>query len=51
VNVRSNDAFDWLTAALTSFERSIGCLSHRYGMPGAASVIALSISPHALLRS
>jgi hypothetical protein len=29
VNVRSKAAFDWLTTALTSFERSIGCLSHR----------------------
>src|SRR4051794_36674786 len=35
---------------LTSLECSTGCLSHSHGMPGAASVMALSTSPHAWLR-
>ena len=51
VKLRSQVAALRLTTPLTSAERSIGCVSHSHGIAAASSVIALSISPHALLRS
>ena len=51
VAVRSNAAFAELTTPATFLEISIGCVSHSHGMLGACSVMALSTSPHAVLRS
>src|SRR4051794_30220409 len=50
VKVKSQDAFALFTTPATSFDSTMGCVSHSHGIAGASPVICLSIWPHTLAR-